>query len=156
MIKKRQVQAFQRFLEQLPHGGDRELVILKGHLLIEEQVRLILSQNVCNQSALVQANLNCHQAICLAEALISKGENENFWSSVKKLNKLRNSIAHNIFQIGFHDMVDDFVYSFPAPWEGESIEQSFELSIWSLFIYISSFVEGALDEEMEIIAPDRR
>ena len=37
-ITDRQLKAFRRFLERLPHGKELDLVILKAHLLIEEQV----------------------------------------------------------------------------------------------------------------------
>ena len=43
-ITQRQLDAFRRFLKLLPHGQDLALVILKGHLLIEEQIKLIINE----------------------------------------------------------------------------------------------------------------
>jgi uncharacterized membrane protein SirB2 len=43
-ISKKQVDAFRRFLNVLPHGKDTELVLLKGHLLIEEQINKIIAE----------------------------------------------------------------------------------------------------------------
>ena len=136
----RQIQAFQRFLHLLPHGKEKELVILKGHLLIEEQVRLIISKNLLNPDALEIAKLDCHQAICLAQAILQPRHEPEFWNAVRKLNKLRNDIAHKLSDSGLQDRIDDFVTSVPVQWEGKDKTQTFELSIWSLFVYVSSFV----------------
>ncbi len=47
-ITERQLLAFKRFLSALPHGQDTELVLLKGHILIEEQVRLLIDRRLRN------------------------------------------------------------------------------------------------------------
>lgn len=53
----------------LPVGGDFTLTILKGHLLIEEQVWLLIKNRVPSPRALEDAALTSHQKICLAESL---------------------------------------------------------------------------------------
>ncbi|SHF56714.1 hypothetical protein SAMN02745753_02207 [Marinomonas polaris DSM 16579] len=152
---KRQVQAFNRFLELLPHGKDKELVILKGHLLIEEQVWLILRQKLVNFSALKDAGLNCHGSICLAQSLFPSNHNPKIWKSIKKLNKLRNSIAHNIDLKGLNDKIDDFVQSASSGWDiEEDKDQNFELTLWSIFVQISSFVDDGLDEDIKLLFPE--
>ena len=65
---ERQVEAFRRFLGKLPHGKDVELVILKAHLLIEEQIRQIVDERLKTPAALRDARLTFHQAFCLAQA----------------------------------------------------------------------------------------
>ena len=42
-ISERDLEAFSRFLKLLPHRQDVDLVVLKAHLLVEEQVRAILA-----------------------------------------------------------------------------------------------------------------
>ena len=49
-ITDRQLESFQRFLKLLPHGKDLDLVILKAHLLIEEQLRQLISERLKNPS----------------------------------------------------------------------------------------------------------
>lgn len=152
---KRQIEAFTKFLKKLPHGKDTELVILKGHLLIEEQVRTIIDKNINNPKALSTANLSCHQAICLAQSLLPPGYEEQFWEAAKKLNIIRNDIAHNLDNKGLQDKIDDFTKLVPVDWEGPDKQATFELSIWSLFVYISSFVEGEVSDNVKPLIPEK-
>ncbi|WP_446808969.1 hypothetical protein ACH50O_17155 [Methylomonas sp. 2BW1-5-20] len=153
---KRQITAFGRFLELLPHGKDLDLVILKGHLLIEEQIKEIVRQRLLNPSALDITRMNCHQAICLAQALLPRGHQEEFWMATKKLNELRNNIAHKLTPTECELKINEFISCVPVDWEGQDKTQTFELCIWSLFVYISSFVEGKISEDMEMFVPKPR
>jgi hypothetical protein len=153
---KRQLAAFRRFLEFLPHGKDLDLVILKGHLLIEEQIKEIISQKLLNPRALNIARMNCHQAICLAQALLPMGHEEEFWNATKKLNELRNNIAHKLTPAEREVKINDFISCVPVDWEGKDNTQTFELCIWSLFEYISSFVEGEISEDVGMFVPKPR
>ena len=153
---KRQILAFQRFLELLPHGKDIDLVILKGHLLIEEQVKEIIRQKLPNPDAINIDRMSCHQAICLAQALLPIGHEEEFWGAAKKLNELRNNIAHKLSPEEREQKIDKFVACVPVDWEGEDKSQTFELSIWSLFAYISGFVDGALSDDMKYMVPSKK
>ena len=112
-VTPRQIEAFGRFLKLLPHGQDLTLVLLKGHLLIEEQVRQIIDERVKIPQSLMAAELSCHQAICLAEAFCYE-EQKYIWGAVKKLNKIRNELAHKTEPIGLDDRIDDFLKSFPV------------------------------------------
>ena len=56
-ITQRQLDAFRRFLKLLPHGQDLALVILKEHLLIEEQIKLIINERVRKHESLSDARL---------------------------------------------------------------------------------------------------
>jgi len=56
-ITDRQLDAFRRFLRILPNGKDVELVILKAHLLIEEQVRQIVDERLKDPAAFYVARL---------------------------------------------------------------------------------------------------
>ena len=90
------IAAFRRFYTLLPRTEDSILVILKLHLLVEEQVRAFVDERMNNELALKNARLNCNQAICLAEALCSDDIHPNFWEAARKLNRLRNEVAHKI------------------------------------------------------------
>lgn len=48
-ISDREVAAFRRFILKLPHEADPTLVVLKAHLLIEEQLRLAVDERMVNQ-----------------------------------------------------------------------------------------------------------
>ena len=45
-------------------------MILKGHLLIEEQIKLIINERVRKHESLSDARLTFHQLICIAEAFL--------------------------------------------------------------------------------------
>lgn len=56
-ISDRQLESFQRFLKLLPHGKDLDLIILKAHLLIEDQLRQLISERLKNPASLDDAGL---------------------------------------------------------------------------------------------------
>lgn len=95
--------AFERFRKYLPRGADASLVILKLHLLVEEQIRAFVDERLPNASALESAQLECHQVICLAEALSTEDIHPCVWEAARKLNGLRNQIAHNLEPKGVID-----------------------------------------------------
>lgn len=153
-ITDRQLAAFKRFLSVLPHGQDVELVLLKGHILIEEQIRTLIDRRLRNPDALREPNaeLECHQAIHLAKAFFPPGYQLELWKTLAKLNKMRNDIAHNIlpreslssritawidsFPTGFHDFPDNAL--------------RFEFTLWSLFDAVSEIVDTPNAEILEI------
>jgi hypothetical protein len=103
---KHATESFRRFYLLLPRDGDTTLLILKLHLLVEEQVRAYVDQRLASPKALDAAKLECHQAICLAEALCNDDIHENVWEAARKLNGLRNHIAHSLEPKGVSDRMD--------------------------------------------------
>ncbi len=126
--------AFERFKEHLPIGGDMTLMILKGHLLIEEQVAFLIKNRIPKPDALKEIDLTSHQQICLAEALIEEisldGNDLWLWPAIKKLNKLRNDIAHNLSRPGIEDRIADFINRVPNKMESGNLCHDFEYAIW--------------------------
>ena len=139
-VSQRQIDAFRRFLKLLPHGEDLTLVILKGHLLIEEQVRKIIDERVRKPDALKDAKLECHQAICIAEALCPE-EEEYIWNAVKKLNNIRNELAHKTEPVGIDDRIEDFINSVPWVPDVEDRRKRIEYRLFALFEAVSSLAE---------------
>lgn len=151
---ERQFEAFGRFMSLFPHGKERELVILKGHLLIEEQIRLIIDSKLSNPKVLKEARLTFDQTICLAQSLIPEDSDKTYWKAAKKLNNIRNKIAHKVEQKGLIHQIEDFVKMVPTDWGNVDVNEAFELALWSLFAKISSYVEGELSDTMKILIPD--
>ena len=52
MVSERQIEAFRRFMVLMPKNQDIELVILKAHLLVEEQVNAVIAARLVNPAAL--------------------------------------------------------------------------------------------------------
>jgi hypothetical protein len=126
---------FDHFKQHLPIGGDFTMMILKGHLLIEEQMNLLLEARIPKVSALKNANFTTHQKILLSEAVIeetySDGQDAWLWPAILKLNTLRNDIAHNLSKPGILDRIKDFVERVPTKLESTNLCHNFEIALWT-------------------------
>ena len=102
-----------RFSKQYPFIEDLTLQILKGHLLAEEILREIFKLLLKHPEALGGSNgtsFNCHQVICLVEATLPIHPKLNWvWLAVKKLNSLRNNLAHNLEPNGIEHKKEDLI-----------------------------------------------
>ncbi|MBO9470652.1 hypothetical protein J7355_11125 [Endozoicomonas sp. G2_2] len=102
-----------KLLDHFPADGERDLQILKGHLLIEDWLREIFQFQLSFPEAVNGPNgtsFQCHQLICLVEGLTPFSQGMPWvWVAAKKLNKLRNDLAHNLSSKGLEDRVSDFV-----------------------------------------------
>jgi hypothetical protein len=108
-LSQKIIQDMGRFLKYLPWKSDPTLVILKGHLLIEELLRAFIDKKIKNQKALDKANLNFNQCLFIAMAFHSEKYLDWLWNAARKLNVLRNKLAHNLEPKGLHAKVDDFI-----------------------------------------------
>ena len=80
-----------------PQAGDLTLLILKAHLLFEELLRDFLKKQLRHPEALQGARLTFTQVLKLCQALAATLEPDDWrWRSLIELNRLRNSIAHEI------------------------------------------------------------
>ncbi len=101
---------FERVKEKLPKN-DLDLVILKGHLLIEERLDSILMFEFDPDSFdLKKINLRFFQKLLLSKAVCHKfGEKpmaNSLWDGIQKLNSLRNELAHNLETVRFEKKLD--------------------------------------------------
>ena len=114
-VDQHSIASFRKFYKLLPRGADASLLILKLHLLVEEQVRAFVDERVSKPESLLEAKLECHQAICLAEALSSEEIHPNIWEAARKLNTLRNLIAHSLEPKGIIDRMEAISSLIGAP-----------------------------------------
>ncbi len=112
-ISDRHIEASRRFFELLPRGKELDLVILKAHLLIEEQLNFLLAERLKNPSVLDEIELGSFHRICLAQSFFPPDHQPWLWKGLKKLNKLRNHIAHNLEPKGVQDRIDDLISGYP-------------------------------------------
>ncbi len=149
-VSDRQAIEFKRFLVVLSNSKDTELVLLKAHILIEEQIRQIIKERLVNPEAIKEAKLECFQAICLAQSFFPSDFLPWLWDALKKLNKLRNDIAHQATVPGLQDRIEHFVCEYP--WGFSELEDNvarLELSLWSIFAAVSDLVERPAGEMLE-------
>jgi hypothetical protein len=150
-ITARHLQAFKRFLERLPHGKDADLVILKAHLLIEEQINAIVRERLKSPDALLaEERFESIYRILLAQAFFEPDHLPWLWRAILQLNKLRNRVAHSIDPKGRDNIMQDIVKSIPTTVKAGSLplQDSFELALWSLFEAVSSLVEHRCADEV--------
>ena len=114
--------SFEKFKKLMPRSEDASLVILKLHLLVEEQVRAFVDERIAHPQALEAAKLECHQAICLAEALSTEDIDSKVWEAARKLNSLRNQIAHNLEPKGVVDRICSITALVGLPFDLNRIE----------------------------------
>jgi hypothetical protein len=82
---------------------DGTLIVLKGHLVLEELLRAKLERGLKDPTQLRKSNLSFYQVLCLARGLFgdicAPGDSENprsVWDIVEAWNTLRNRLAHRI------------------------------------------------------------
>ncbi len=135
-----------RFMSVLPSGGALDLVILKAHLLLDEQINVLIDERLDNAVALRSADLDSFQRICLAESFFSAAFQPWLWGALKHLNKLRNEIAHEIAPEGLQARVDNIIKSVPSASEfrpfAATHQAHFEMALWSLFDAVSRLVKS--------------
>lgn len=156
-----EIEAFRRFVTSLPHGKDLVLVVLKGHLLVEEQLRHVVDEHVGHPNALANAQFSCSQIICLAEAFCADRTAPWLWMALRNLNSLRNDIAHRIEPKRFQERILDFVSTvgensvFAGAGFGDSDEQTrFELCLWVLFTNVAAFVQRPVASVLHLVTND--
>ena len=157
------IASFRKFYTLLPRSSDLSLLILKLHLLVEEQVRAFVDERLPNNEALAAARLECHQAICLAEALSTEEVHPVLWEAARKLNSLRNHIAHNLDLKGVEDRMNYIaemvgVSKSLLMIEGKSAQEAtidnFSFAVSILYNAVSLFVKRKPAPVLSIIQPD--
>lgn len=140
-ISSREIADFRQFLLKLPHGKDIVLLILKGQLLIEDQVKKIVKERVRHFTALNDARLSFRQQISLAHALVGDEAEPWIWNSLKKIGALRNKIAHEMDSKSLTKEIEMFIDSVPVFFENTETQEILELKLWLLFVNVSAMVE---------------
>jgi hypothetical protein len=144
-ITDRQIAAFRRFITRLPHGKDVDLVILKAHLLIEEEINAIIGSRLINAEVLLgEERFESTYRIRLAKSFFDHEFQPWLWKALFQLNKLRNRVAHNIDPKGREDLMTNIIETVPhssAVHAGESLQEHFEFVLWILHEAVSSLVD---------------
>jgi hypothetical protein len=92
---RHQRESFLRLIAQLD-SDPPAMVVLKGHLVIEEKLTTAIERFVFHPGHLEDARLTFAQKLAISRSL-SLDENRNsMWDLVAKLNKLRNTLSHSL------------------------------------------------------------
>jgi len=95
--------------KQIPRIDDVTLVVIKGHLVVERCLFEILQINMHNHKYLEDAKLSFAQLLNLVKAISKIPPHESTFGCIKKLNSLRNHLAHNLPNEKTDKMIDEFI-----------------------------------------------
>lgn len=102
-----------RFLDNLPNGNDKTLIVLKGHLLIEELMTEILKLKIEGNplGLAVQKRWMFNKKLELCWALVKDELEPGLWDSIKKLNGVRNDMSHQLQPNNIDKKIEEFIIS---------------------------------------------
>ena len=100
-----------RFMKYLPSGADHTLVVLKGHLLIEELLTDLLKEKLKRNNPLgikIDQNNMFAQKLNLCWAIVQEDIKFEIWPFLKELNSIRNKMAHAVDPQGISEKIEAF------------------------------------------------
>lgn len=141
-----------KFTQLMPINGDRELILLKGHLLVEELLTeaLRLTIPASNPVAIqVTDNMPFASKLNLCWAMLADKANDlddRFWTGVKLLNNIRNKMSHSIQPKGIDEKITEFIQLMsdaPKNKNDHQHEHELVLCISKLYLKLVVWIEMA-------------
>lgn len=93
---KEQDEKWERYQALLPDTDDLILVVLKGHLIIEEMLNDLINRLCPNPQHIESAKLNFVQLTYVAQSMLLLPVMDGAWAAIKVLNTLRNKLSHHL------------------------------------------------------------
>jgi hypothetical protein len=87
---------YAKYKKHFPPGDDVTLIILKGHLLIEDYMYQLLAEHFERPMCLKQANLSFSKLKWVTEGLCYKSFDRWLWNAIGVVNQIRNALAHEL------------------------------------------------------------
>lgn len=119
-----------RFKKYFPKTDDITLIVLKGHLLLEEQLNGLVEVMVRSPEVLFQGErlFTFYQKIRLVESLLGKSNtnSDSIWLNIEKINEIRNKLAHKLDIPELEDKIDKFINPRSEPFRCKSSEERIE------------------------------
>lgn len=97
-----------RLVQHMPETSDPVLIVLKGHLLIEEIVTESLCLLMYNPEIYLKTSPSFHVKVCLLRALTPFIEILNL-DAVLQLNKIRNKLAHHLEYPEIESLMEEYL-----------------------------------------------
>ena len=146
MEKQRKEEMLKKFKEHLSNVDEVALVVLKGHLIIEESLGKIISKFVFHEDKIESARLSFAQKVWIARSMSLDETDNTMWELVLSINALRNDLAHNLKSKKREQKIDRVLALYKAEmkngtdlsdFEEQHIQISFAISLCTGFL--SSF-----------------
>jgi hypothetical protein len=110
-LVRKDVEHFQESVG-LKSGADIQMVLLKGHLLIEELLEKFIESKLPDPKHLAEGRFTFHQRLVLAQALHARPDLFGYgwvWGAARTLNTLRNQMVHQMAPEGFDRKMEEFM-----------------------------------------------
>jgi hypothetical protein len=87
-------EGLKRFDRLIPPTSDTLVIVLKGHLLIEEQLQSLIEAAVRNPEVTREARLSFYQRLKFAQSIAGHFSKSLVWEATEALNSVRNRLVH--------------------------------------------------------------
>ena len=131
-----------KIAEHLGKAPDTTVLLLKGHLIVEEHINYALAGIFVQAEALNEARLTFFQKLQVLRALDRFGTAEHWIDAAVKLNRLRNKLAHELEPVGIEDGLATFIKEI-GDWPGAKIKKNEDIRL--KFIRCIIHIGSALD-----------
>ncbi len=150
-------EVFQMFEKHMPPSRDITLIILKGHLLVEQVLADILDSELPHSKAIYDARISFSNRLAIVKSIY--GTDNTFpYGVIENLNSLRNQLVHSLEPKDMQTKLDDFInkvkqsnVSMLSKYSQLEFSERLKLAIISLYAYICGIKKGRSDVKSEII-----
>ena len=87
---------FEELKTHLPIVKDPTVIILRGHLLVEDLMDEFIAANLRDPNVIKNARLTFFQKLCIVQGIIGSSSDGHMWGPIIALNKLRNTVSHSL------------------------------------------------------------
>jgi hypothetical protein len=98
-----------RFKKLIPTLDDHLIILLKGHLLIEEKLWQIITTCVSDVRPLESCKLSFIQKLHIAKSLSGNFLKDEIYNTIKRLNSIRNILSHQAEPDNIDDLLRAFI-----------------------------------------------
>lgn len=136
-----------RFFDHMPASGDPELVLLKGHLLIEEVLTAIITAGVAKPELLLKKHMQFDARARTARAVIPGQDRSDLWAAVSSVNTARNALAHGLDPAKTVAAVSSFISVVEAQhpdveqWRGVAKQSDIPLLVMALYYVYRQLID---------------
>ena len=120
-----------RYDKHMPDTDDLSLIVLKGHLLIEEMLIDIRDKLFPHAEYLDSVNINFNQLLHVIRSAIKSKHDHKSWDLIVDFNKLRNKLVHNLEPPKLESLLSQLfnVYSQTQPFDEIQIDKNGETEL---------------------------
>ena len=149
-----------RFRRLLPPLQSLELLILRGHLLVEEEFRGFLRAHCKHPEELGAARLSFVQMIQLTRAIGGWPRNDALWHFTLGLNAVRNRLAHRLEPGEISSLVDNLLRaywrnSYDPPQSNRQRVTALRRTLACVVAMLNGFTEGYVGTR-QMLQSDKR